>query len=641
LPVDGSMQSKPSMPFGTWPSPVTAELLLTGSAGLSALGVDGDDVLWLEQRPGEGGRTALVRMRPGAPAADVLPPGTDVGTRVHEYGGGGYAASGGRIVYSERSDGSVRISDAAGVRTLVAVPGCRYAGFALDGERDTVYAVREDHRDRPPGDPANALVAISLAPDADPAANAGRIIAAGHDFFLAPQLAPDGAHLAWIAWDHPAMPWDAARLYVARIGPAGELEDARCVAGEGADDGIVEAHWTPSGDLLFASDRTNWWNLYAVRGAGAEALGPVEAEIGEPPWVFGRSTFAAAADGRVLCAVNRGGVVRAELIAGGALHALPFGPVQTAPLPLGEGAVFIATPRDAPAAVCRAPHLLQPEWGVIRSSSTTALDPADISAGESETAPTAGGETTHFFWYPPQNAHVAGPPGERPPLIVMSHGGPTSVHTDAFALGIQWWTSRGFAVAHVNYRGSSGFGRAYRNRIRAAWGVVDVEDCIAVAQLLARSGRCDPARIAIRGGSSSGMTALLAAATSTVFRAVVSLYGVMDLETLAADTHKLEARYMDGLIGPLPQTRERYRERSPIAHAAQIDVPVLLFQGLEDHVVPPSQAEAMRDALAARNVPVTYVALEGEGHGFRKADTLRRVLAEELAFYRAAFGLPA
>ena len=641
LPVDGSMHSKRSLPYGTWPSPVTAELLLAGTVGLSALSVDGDDVLWLEQRPGDEGRTALVRMRPGEPVADALPPGTDVGTRVHEYGGGGYAASGGRIVYSERSDGSVRVAEADGVRTIVAVPGCRYAGFALDPARETVYAVREDHRDRPPGDPANELVAISLDSDADPAANEGRVIAAGHDFFLAPQLAPDGTELAWIAWDHPAMPWDASRLYVARIGPTGELQDTRCVAGDDADDGIVEAHWAPSGDLVFTSERTGWWNLYALRGARVVALAPVEAEIGEPPWVFGRATFVASDNGRVLCAVNRGGVVSAGFVAGGALHELPFGPVQTAPLPLGAGAVFITVPPDAPPAVCRAPQLQEPVWGVIRASSTTSLDPADISAGVPESAPTAGGETTQFVWYAPQNANVSGPADERPPLIVMSHGGPTSVHTNAFALGIQWWTSRGFAVAHVNYRGSSGFGRAYRNRIAGAWGVVDVEDCIAVARLLVESGRCDAARIAIRGGSASGLTALLAAATSTVFRAVVSLYGVMDLETLAADTHKLEARYMDGLVGPLPEARERYRERSPIAHAARIAVPVLLLQGLDDRVVPPSQAEAMRDALAARDVPVRYVPLEGEGHGFRKADTLRRVLAEELAFYRDAFGLPA
>jgi dienelactone hydrolase len=634
------MHTKHRAPYGTWPSPITPELLLAGSIALSELTVDGTDVLWLEQRPSDAGRTALVRLRPGEAAADALPPGSDAGSKVHEYGGGAYAASGGRIVYSERSDGSVRVSEPAGVRTIAAVPGCRYAAFTIDAARETVYAVREDHRNRPPGDPANAIVALSLAPDTDPAENAGRVIAAGSDFVLAPQLSPDGTQLAWIAWDHPNMPFDATRLHAGRLDAGGGLTDTRCLAGTDGDESIVEAHWMPDGTLVFATDRSNWWNLYALRGDRVEPLAPVEAEVGEPPWVFGRRAFVPLDAERIACAVNRGGVVRAGLIAGGALHDLPYGPVVTAPVPLGAGCVFIATPPDAPAAIARAPQLHEPVWGVIRSSSTAVVDPAGISIGVPETAPAGAGEITHFFWYPPAHADLAGLPGTLPPLIVISHGGPTSVHTNAFALGIQWWTSRGFAVAHVNYRGSTGFGRAYRRRLLGDWGVADVEDCIAVARLLVETGRCDAERVAIRGSSASGMTALLAA-TSDVFRAVVSLYGVMELEALAADTHKFEARYMDGLVGPLPAGRERYRERSPINHAARISAPVLLFQGLDDRVVPPSQAEAMRDALAARGVPVTYVAFEGEGHGFRKADTVRRVLSEELAFYRNAFGLPA
>jgi dipeptidyl aminopeptidase/acylaminoacyl peptidase len=638
--VDANMHAKHSAPYGTWPSPITPEVLLAGSVTLSELSVDGDDVLWLEGRPADGGRTALVRLRPGEPVRDVLPPGSDVGSTVHEYGGGAYAAGDGLIVYSERSDGSVRLADALGVRTIAAVPGCRYAAFALDPQRLRVYAVREDHRDRPASEPENAIVVLSIAPDADPAANAGRLVAGGSDFVLAPQLSPDGTHLAWIAWDHPNLPWDATRLYAGRIAPDGTLEQPRCIAGEGGDEAIVEAHWMPGGTLVFASDRSNWWNLYAVRAGGIEALAPVEAEIGEPPWVFGRRAFVPLDDERIACAVNRGGVVRAGLIAGGALHDLPVGAVLTAPLPLGAGVVFIATPPDAPAAVARAPQLHEPIWGVIRSSASTALDPAGISVGVPETAPVGSGELTHFFWYPPAHADLVGPHGTLPPLIVMSHGGPTSVHTNAFALGIQWWTSRGFAVAHVNYRGSTGFGRAYRRRLLGDWGVADVEDCVAVARLLVETQRCDAARIAVRGASASGMTALLAA-TSDVFRAVVSLYGVMELEALAAETHKFESRYVDGLVGPLPAMRERYRERSPIAHAARISAPVLLFGGLDDRVVPPNQAEAMRDALAARGVPVTYIAFPGESHGFRKADTLRRVLNEELAFYRTAFGLPA
>jgi dipeptidyl aminopeptidase/acylaminoacyl peptidase len=318
---------------------------------------------------------------------------------------------------------------------------------------------------------------------------------------------------------------------------------------------------------------------------------------------------------------------------------LPYGPVDTAPLPFAGGAVYLSTPPDAPAAICLAPRFDDAERVVVRTATARTLDAADISIGEPLSFPTVDGETVHAFYYPPKNARFTGPPGDLPPAIVMSHGGPTSMHTNALSMGIQWWTTRGFAVAHVNYRGSSGFGRAYRGRLAGEWGVIDVVDCISVARGLIATGRCDPDRIAIRGGSASGMTALLAVATSDVFRAVTSLYGVMELESLAGETHKFEARYTDRLVGPLPAARDRYRERSPVTHVATIDVPVMLFQGLDDRVVPPSQALAMRDALAARGITAEYEAFAGEGHGFRQAETIRRVYERELAFYRDAFGL--
>jgi dipeptidyl aminopeptidase/acylaminoacyl peptidase len=633
------MHEKHVARFGTWPSPVTPELVAGETVSFSELAVDGHAVLWLEQRPSERGRRALVRWEPGSPARDVLGTQADAGSRVHEYGGGAYAAAGGRIVYSERSDGSVWIVEGGAVRPLVTIPGCRYAGFALDAAHGRVYAVREDHRDRPPTAPDNALVVLAL--DADPATNAGRVVAPGSDFVLAPQLSPDATQLAWIAWNHPDMPWDATRLFVARIGPDGDLTDVRCIAGAEGGEAIVEAHWTPGGTLIFSSDRTNWWNLYAVHGDRVDALAPLDAEFGEPPWVLGRRTFAPLDEERVLCAFVREGIVRPGLIAGGSVHELPYGPVDGTPLPLGDGAVFLAAPPDGPAAVCRAPLREEAAFGVLRAASVQALDAADVSVGEPLTIPTSDGEVTHCFFYAPANALFTGPGHARPPLIVMSHGGPTSMHTNALNFGIQWWTSRGFAVAHVNYRGSSGFGRAYRERLNGEWGVLDVLDCISVARRLVEQERCDPARIAIRGGSASGMTALLAVARSDVFRAAASLYGVMELESLAADTHKFEARYTDVLVGPLPETRERYRERSPVTHVATIDVPVILFQGLDDHIVPPSQAEAMRDALAARGIAVVYQAFEREGHGFRRAETIQTVLESELAFYRNVFGLTA
>jgi dipeptidyl aminopeptidase/acylaminoacyl peptidase len=636
------MQGKALARYGTWASPVSPDLVAGATVGFSELAVDGDAVTWLELRPAERGRRALVRWTEASGAHDLLPDGTDVGTRVHEYGGGAYTVADGLVVYSERSDGNVRLLDRTGVlRSLVSVADCRYAGFAIDERHERVFAVREDHRDRPPTAPENAIVAFSLAAGIDPATNEGRIVAGGSDFVLAPELSPDGTQLAWIAWNHPDMPWDATRLNLAAVDALGTLSDVRCVAGEGGGEAIVAAHWTPGGTLLFTSDRTNWWNVYALRGDTVVALAPADAEFGEPPWVFGRRMIAPIDDERVLCAFIRDGIEHPGLIAGGTVRALPYGPVDTTPLPLGSGAVFLSTPADASAAICRAPQIDDAARVVLRAATARALDPADISIGEPLAFPASDGETVHAFFYPPKNARFAGLPDELPPAIVISHGGPTSMHTNSLSMGIQWWTTRGFAVAHVNYRGSSGFGRAYRGRLAGEWGVIDVLDCISVARGLGATGRCDPARIAIRGGSASGMTALLAVATSNVFRAAASLYGVMELESLAGETHKFEARYTDRLVGPLPEARERYRERSPVTHVATIDVPVILFQGLEDRVVPPSQAIAMRDALAARGVTVEYEAFAGEGHGFRQAETIRRVHERELAFYLGAFGITA
>ena len=636
------MHAKTAAPYGTWTSPVTPNLVSRGTIGFSELAVDGEHVYWLESRPAEQGRRALVRWTPGSAPSDAVPSHADVGTRVHEYGGGGYAARDGRVVYSERSDGNVwLIAGDAAPRPLVTVAGCRYAGFAIDAVHERVYAVREDHRNRPPTAPENAVVVLSLAVGLDPAANAGRIVAGGTDFVLAPKLSPDGARLAWIAWDQPDMPWDATRLYVADIAEDGCLEHARCLAGEAGGEAIVTAEWTPAGTLLFVSDRTNWWNVYTLRDDRAVALAPLEAEFGEPPWVFGRRTIAPVDEERVLCAFVRDGVVQPGLIADGGVRELPYGHVDTTPLPFAGGVVFVATPPDAPAAVCWAPRLDDAGRTLLRAASAPVLAAEDVSVGQSLTVPTDDGELVQLFFYPPNNACFTARLADLPPLIVMSHGGPTSMHSSALSVGIQWWTSRGFAVAHVNYRGSSGFGRRYRGLLDGAWGVADVRDCINVARELAARGMVDAGRIAIRGGSASGMTALLAVATSDVFRAAASLYGVMELESLAADTHKFDARYTDALVGPLPEARERYRERSPVNHAATIRVPVILFQGLDDRAVPPSQATAMRDALLAHNVPVIYEEFAGEGHGFRKAETIERVFERELEFYRDVFGLTA
>ena len=626
--------------YGTWKSPVTPELVAGATIGFFEPAIDGEAIYWLESRPADRGRRALVRWTPADGITDAVPPTADVATRVHEYGGGAFAVVDGTIVYSERSDGSVWSIDGALPPRLVAqIDGCRYAGFALDAVRRLAYAVREDHRDRAPTAPENALVALSLDANADPRTNAGRTIASGTDFVLAPQISPDGMHLAWIAWNQPAMPWDETQLFLADLTPLGALANVRAVAGASGGEAIVETCWAPDGTLLFTTDRTNWWNVYARIGDRDVALAPAALEFGEPHWVFGHRMLAPLTGERALCAFIRDGVVRPGLISEGSVRELPFGPVDGTPLPYGSGAAFISAPPDAPSAMCYADSLDTSDATVLRTSAPGTLRADEVSVGEAGTVPTADGEETHVIFYPPRNAQFAGPPRDRPPLIVMSHGGPTSMHAPSYAPAIQWWTSRGFAVAHVNYRGSSGYGRAYRNRLNAAWGIVDVLDCIGVARALAAAGRVDAERIAIRGGSASGMTTLLAVATSDAFRAATTLYGVMELETLAAETHKFEARYVDGLIGPLPEALERYRDRSPVNHVATLDVPVLLFHGLDDRAVPPSQSLRMHDALAARGVRVIYQTFAGEGHGFRKAETIRRVLEMELAFYRDVFGL--
>ena len=402
--------------YGTWESPVTPDLVAGATIGLSEPAVDGEAIYWLESRPAERGRRALVRWTPAGGASDAIPGTSDVGTRVHEYGGGAYAVLDGRIAYSERTDNSVwLIEGGLAPRLVAAVDGCRYAGFAIDAVRGVVYAVREDHRDRPPTDPENTVVALTLDANADPRSNAGRVIARGTDFVLAPQVSPDGAQLAWIAWNQPDMPWDATRLNVADLTALGTLANVRTIAGANGGEAIAEARWTDAGVLIFTSDRTNWWNVYARVDDRDVALAPAEAEFGEPHWVFGRRMLAPLDADRVLCAFINDGVMQAGLVANGAVRTLPFGPVDGAPLPYQNGAVFVHTPPDAPAAMCLAQTLETRQAVVLRASSPAALEPGDISAGEAGTVPTEDGEQTHYTFYPPRNAHVTGPADAKPP----------------------------------------------------------------------------------------------------------------------------------------------------------------------------------------------------------------------------------
>ena len=622
-------------PYGAWVSPVSVELMTEAAIGLSGLCVDGQDLYWLEARPMENGRTVLCRRRADGGIADLTPPPFNVGSRVHEYGGGAYGVEQSTVVVSERADGSVWLIEAGAPPRRIETPeDCRYADFAFDLPRRRILAVREDHRSRPLTDPKATIVALPLDPD-----GAETILVEGPDFLSSPRLSSSGNMLAWIAWDHPDMPWDGTRLFVAGVTNEGALEAPRLAAGE-TPQAIVQPEWSASGTLYFCSDRTGWWNLYALRGIATEALAPVEAEIGGPHWVFRRHYYDFLADGRIVAAIVRDGIRTAVLIADGRIAPLGIGQVHDCPRALGDGLTYIATPPAAPPSVILRPRVDGGVPFVVRAAAPAVLPEETISLGEPITFPTRG-RTGHGFWYPPKNRDYKGPSGELPPLVVLSHGGPTSMTTNSFSLNIQWWTSCGFGVVDVNYGGSTGYGRAYREGLYGQWGVVDVEDCAAAANYLVERGLADAARLVIRGGSAGGFTTLAALTSLNLFKAGASFYGVGDLMLLAKDTHKFESRYLDRLIGPLPQARALYDERSPVHHIDRLTCPVIFFQGEDDKTVPPNQAETMVAAMTARGLPVAFYTFAGEGHGFRKAETLRRVLELELDFYGRVFGFTA
>jgi dipeptidyl aminopeptidase/acylaminoacyl peptidase len=627
--------TKTIAPYGAWVSPVTVELMTEAAIGLSALSADGEDLYWLEARPSDKGRTVLCRRRADGEIEDVTPSPINVGSRVHEYGGGAYRVQAGIIIFSERTDGSVWLIEGSGVPRRIATPeGCRYADFEFDPARRRVLAVREDYRGRPPTDPKAAIVALPIDPG-----EAETILIEGADFLSSPRLSPLGDRLAWIAWDHPNMPWDGTRLHVADVSREGTLRSARPVAGENPE-AIVQPNWAADGALYFCSDRSGWWNLYALRAGRVEALAPVEAEIGGPHWVFRQRFFDFLPGGTIIAAIVRDGARSAVTIGDGKIAPLAIGQVQECPCPFGGGIAYIATPPASPPFVCVSPAA---DGGVpmkIRAAAPAVIPEESVSLGVPIDVSTRGG-AAHAFWYPPKNRDYEGPLGTLPPLIVLSHGGPTSMTSNGFSLGIQFWTSRGFGVVDVNYGGSTGYGRAYRERLYGQWGVVDVEDCAAAAQSLVERGLVDGNRLIIRGGSAGGFTTLAALTSSNLFKAGASYYGVGDLMLLVKDTHKFESRYLDKLIGPLPEAEALYRTRSPIHHLERLSCPVIFFQGEDDKTVPPNQADTMVEAMKARGLAVAYYSFAGEGHGFRKAETLRRALELELDFYGRVFGFTA
>lgn len=618
--------------YGSWKSPLTADLVASGEVGLEQARFDSDDIYWIERRAQEGGRKVIVRRSADGNIADITPTGFNARTRVHEYGGGDYAVANRIVVFSNFADQRLYIQrDGGESEPLTPAGKCRYADGQIDAGRNSFICVREDHSEA--GEAVNSVVRLSLSGD-----EAGRVLVSGNDFYSAPRLSPDGSHLAWFTWNHPNMPWDGTELWVGKLNGKGTVTDQTKIAG-GFSESIFQPEWSPDGTLHFVSDRSGWWNLYRYRDRRVGAICPLDAEFGQPHWVFGTSLYGFTTANEIVCTYAKHGrdYLATLSLATGKLSdiELPYSVISQVRVS-GDRVVFIGASATESSSIVSL-DLPTNQTKLLRRSRENAVDAGYISAAQAVEFPTEDGLTAHAHFYPPRNRDYVAP-NEKPPLIVISHGGPTSSSSASLKYSVQYWTSRGIAVLDVNYGGSSGYGRAYRERLNGQWGIVDVDDCANGAHYLAERGLVDGERMAIRGGSAGGYTTLCALTFRDVFKAGASLYGISDLEALAKDTHKFESRYLDNLIGPYPARRDLYVARSPIHFTERLNCPMIVFQGLEDKVVPPNQAEKMVQAMRAKKLPVAYLTFEGEQHGFRKAENIKRVLEAELYFYSKVFG---
>lgn len=629
------MSQTKTAPYGSWKSPVTADLIVKESVGLSQIKIDGDDIYWIEARPFEAGRQVIVRQTNAGERTDINPPGCNARTRVHEYGGGDYVVHDGILYFSNYADQQL-YQPTGNSEPRLLTSDCpddrlRFADAVMDATRNRLICVCEDHRQKD-REAQNYLTAVSL--------EHGRAIklVSGNDFYSSPRLSPDGSRLAWLTWNHPNMPWDGCELWVGEMAEDGSIANTTRVAG-GLRESIFQPEWSPDGVLHFVSDRTGWWNIYRALPGGDDNLSQIEAEFGVPQWVFGLSTYAFASSEKIICAFVERGLWSLGTID---IDSKRLDRIQTSfseisfVRALPGRAIFRAGSPTKPFSIIEM-DLETGETKVLRRASQIEIDPGYISEPKPIEFPTENGLTAHGFYYPPRNKDFAALADEKPLLLVKSHGGPTSATIAVLMLTIQYWTSRGIAVLDVNYGGSTGYGRAYRERLKGTWGIVDVDDCVSGAKFLAANGDVDGDRSMIDGGSAGGYTTLCAVTFRDYFKAGASYFGVSDLEALELDTHKFESRYSDGLIGPYPERRDLYIERSPINFTDRLSCPLIFFQGLEDKVVPPNQAEVMVDALRKKGLPVAYVPFAGEQHGFRRAENIKRALDGELYFYSRVF----
>lgn len=619
--------------YGSWASPLSASDLVAGARGFSELALDGETLYWVESRPDEGGRQILMRRLADGKTEELTGPEFNVRSRVHEYGGGALSVADGITYFTNFSDQTLfRLAPGKTPIALGNGGPRRYADCEVDTERQRLICVLEDHSQA--GEPSNTLVALDATGPSAPIP-----LFTETDFVSSPTLSSDGRYLAFIAWNHPNLPWDDSALYIIELDADGAASKTRRI-NPGHHEAIMAPQWGPDGKLYIISDRDNWWNFYRLQAQELEQLSHAKLEFGRPAWVFNNRLYGFLPDGDILALTNHQGFEGLARVSGdsGAVQELDLGLAETRGLVVGsDKAFFIASFPAAPGGIVEL-DWAAPELRLIRTSQSLSLPPLAISIGEAIAFPSSEGETAHGFYYPPKNPDFQGPVDERPPLLVLVHGGPTSHATAGLNSKIQFWTTRGFAVLDLNYRGSTGFGRCYRHSLNLAWGDKDVADAVNGARYLAESGQADPEKLLIRGGSAGGFTVLAAHAFYDVFAAGANYYGVSDMEALAQDTHKFEARYLDQLVGPYPEDQTLYRERSPIHHLEGFTKPLIVLQGEEDEVVPPSQSEAIVEALKAKGVPVSYLSFAGEQHGFRKAETIIRAIEAELAFYGQVLG---
>ena len=626
--------TKQKLAFGSWESTITTDLILNNSVSLGEISLFGDDIYWVEMRANEGGRYVVVKQTIDGKKTDAIPSGYNARTRVHEYGGGSYLVTNRGVVFSNFDDQSLYLVDANNVcKKLTIQEDCRYADIIYDKYRERLICIREDHSERAK-EAVSSIIAVSLLESGNEI-----ILQCGADFYSNPRLSNDGQKLCWISWFHPNMPWDNTSLFTSEINDVGQIGKASLVAGGDINESVCQPSWSSDDILYFISDKNNWWNLYRLGENGIECIIKLDAEFAVPQWSFRESNYDFIDYNSIISIYRQQGLAYIAIINTDKKTfetlSLSYTEIESLVCKKNKAYFLGSSPTEFKSIIEY--DIEKKIVNVIQKSNAICLDKEYISVGESISFPVDENKHAHAVFYRPQNRYYTGLDDEKPPLVVMSHGGPTGESHNGLKMVVQFFSSRGFAVLDVNYGGSSGYGREYRRRLNGNWGIVDVNDCSKAALYVAEEGWVDKDRLAIRGGSAGGFTTLAALAYTDVFKAGASHYGVSDLEALTKETHKFESRYLDTLIGAYPETQEIYKERSPVNSVDRLSCPVIFFQGLEDKIVLPNQAELMVDALKLKGIPVVYIAYEGEQHGFRQAKNIKRTLESELYFYATIF----